>query len=104
MRAAAPRCVASISRGPPTEQARSTSLPALGGIDVLVNNAGMGITAPFVELALEDWTRVLDVNLTGAFSCAQAAAASPEASYATGASLVIDGGLLLTAAVGNQDA
>ena len=47
---------------------------ALGGIDVLVNNAGYGTDTPFVEMSLEDWRGVVDVNLTGAFACAQAAA------------------------------
>ena len=47
---------------------------ALGGLDVFVNNSATGANAPFLELALEDWQRALDVNLTGAFVCAQAAA------------------------------
>jgi NAD(P)-dependent dehydrogenase (short-subunit alcohol dehydrogenase family) len=48
---------------------------ALGGVDVLVNNAGTGHSAPFVDVALEDWRRVIDVDLTGAFLVAQEAAA-----------------------------
>lgn len=47
---------------------------ALGGVDVLVNNAGMGASAPFVETELEDWDRVLTVDLTGAFLAGQEAA------------------------------
>ncbi len=47
---------------------------ALGGLDVLVNNAGRGGGGEFLETSLEDWRTVLDVNLTGAFLCAQAAA------------------------------
>ena len=46
----------------------------LGGLDVLVNNAGTGIGTPFLDQTLEDWRRVLEVDLTGAFVCAQAAA------------------------------
>ena len=46
---------------------------ALGGIDVLVNNAGTGQSAPFLDTALGDWQQVLDVDLTGAFVCGQAA-------------------------------
>jgi len=46
----------------------------LGGIDVLVNNAGYGTSKPFIEMTLEDWQEVLDVNLTAAFVAAQAAA------------------------------
>jgi len=47
---------------------------ALGSLDVLVNNAGTGSSTPFVELDLADWRHVLEVDLTGAFVCAQAAA------------------------------
>jgi NAD(P)-dependent dehydrogenase (short-subunit alcohol dehydrogenase family) len=47
---------------------------ALGGVDVFVNNAGTGHETPFLEVALEEWQRVLDVDLTGAFLCAQEAA------------------------------
>ncbi len=38
-----------------------------GRIDVLVNNAGIENERPFLEMALEDWEKVLSVNLTGAF-------------------------------------
>jgi NAD(P)-dependent dehydrogenase (short-subunit alcohol dehydrogenase family) len=46
----------------------------LGGLDVLVNNAGYGSKKPVLELELADWQGILDVNLTAAFLCAQAAA------------------------------
>ena len=46
----------------------------LGGIDVLVANAGISIRKPFLEIEEADWRRVLDVNLTGVFHCAQQAA------------------------------
>jgi NAD(P)-dependent dehydrogenase (short-subunit alcohol dehydrogenase family) len=46
---------------------------AAGPLDLLFNNAGIGVAAPINELALEDWRRVVDTNLTGAFLCAQAA-------------------------------
>ena len=47
---------------------------ALGGLDVLVNNAGAGASAPFVETEWDAWRGVLDVDLNGAFLCAQRAA------------------------------
>jgi NAD(P)-dependent dehydrogenase (short-subunit alcohol dehydrogenase family) len=47
---------------------------ALGGVDVFVNNSGTNRRAPFVELSWEDWTNTLDVDLNGAFLCAQRAA------------------------------
>ena len=46
----------------------------LGGVDALVNNAGAGLMSPFLELDLETWQRTLNLVLTGAFLCAQAAA------------------------------
>jgi NAD(P)-dependent dehydrogenase (short-subunit alcohol dehydrogenase family) len=45
-----------------------------GGLDVLVNNAGTGDSTPFLEVDLDRWRHVLEVDLTGAFLCAQAAA------------------------------
>jgi NAD(P)-dependent dehydrogenase (short-subunit alcohol dehydrogenase family) len=46
----------------------------LGGLDALVNNAGANHRAPVVDDTLEGWRAALEVNLTGPFLCAQAAA------------------------------
>ncbi len=40
-------------------------------LDVLVNNAGIGITKPVEELQLAEWNKVIGINLTGAFLCAK---------------------------------
>jgi 3-oxoacyl-[acyl-carrier protein] reductase len=45
-----------------------------GQVDVLVNNAGTSMIAPSERLALTDWQRTLDLNLTGPFLCSQEAA------------------------------
>ena len=45
-----------------------------GRLDILVNNAGMAIRAKATELSLEDWNRVVAVNMTGMFLCARLAA------------------------------
>ncbi len=44
-----------------------------GSVDVMVNNAGINVRGPAEEMPPEDWQRVLDVDLTGAFYGAQAA-------------------------------
>src|SRR5262245_17868827 len=44
-----------------------------GRLDVLVNNAGIAIFKPILNLTYEEWSRVLAVNLTGPFLCTQAA-------------------------------
>jgi NAD(P)-dependent dehydrogenase (short-subunit alcohol dehydrogenase family) len=49
-----------------------------GRLDGLVNNAGISVIAPAAELRRDDFRRVLDVNLTATFLCAQAAAAAME--------------------------
>jgi len=46
----------------------------LGGIDALVNNAGAGFDAPFLELELQTFKRTLDLDLVAPFLCAQRAA------------------------------
>ena len=43
-------------------------------VDIVINNAGIQFRKPMLELALSDWQRVLDVNLTSAFLVARAAA------------------------------
>jgi gluconate 5-dehydrogenase len=45
-----------------------------GKIDILVNNAGMNIRKPALDVTWEDWNRILDTNLRGAFFVAQAVA------------------------------
>jgi len=42
---------------------------AFGGIDVLVNNAGITVDKKFENMTREDWDRVIDVNLGGVFNC-----------------------------------
>lgn len=49
------------------------TIEALGGVDVLVNNAGIQISRPSHELTSEEFDRVLAVNLRGAFLCAREA-------------------------------
>jgi NAD(P)-dependent dehydrogenase (short-subunit alcohol dehydrogenase family) len=57
----------------------------LGGLDILVNNAGIFPRSGFLDLAEDEWDRVLDVNLKGAFLCAQAVARAMVAQGRSGA-------------------
>jgi NAD(P)-dependent dehydrogenase (short-subunit alcohol dehydrogenase family) len=52
------------------------TLAELGRLDILINNAGTTWGAPPEEMPIEGWQKVIDVNLTGAFLCAQAAGRS----------------------------
>jgi NAD(P)-dependent dehydrogenase (short-subunit alcohol dehydrogenase family) len=47
---------------------------ALGGLDVLVNNAGTMASTPFLDVSWDEWRHVIAVDLDGAFTCGQRAA------------------------------
>jgi 3-oxoacyl-[acyl-carrier protein] reductase len=51
----------------------AATVDELGGLDILVNNAGAGFIAPSEELAEADWRRLIELDLTAPFLCAQAA-------------------------------
>jgi NAD(P)-dependent dehydrogenase (short-subunit alcohol dehydrogenase family) len=65
---------ADIASETDVERLVARTLERFGRLDGLVNNAGIGINAPVTELRLEDWNRVLGVNLTGMFLCVKHAA------------------------------
>jgi len=59
------------------EQVRAAfgeSVRLMGGVDVLINNAGISIRHNFLEITTEEWDKVIAVNLTGVFYMAQTAA------------------------------
>lgn len=45
------------------------AVQAFGRLDILINNAGVGHFAPVAEMAVEDWQRVIETNLSGVFYC-----------------------------------
>ena len=66
--------VADVSEPEAVEHAVRDTHERFGRIDALVNNAGIAIFKPMLEVTLEEWQRVLAVNLTGPFLMAQAVA------------------------------
>jgi meso-butanediol dehydrogenase/(S,S)-butanediol dehydrogenase/diacetyl reductase len=56
------------------EAAFNEAVREMGGVDVLVNNAGISIRHKFLDITSEEWDKVLAVNLTGVFYVAQTAA------------------------------
>ena len=48
----------------------------VGGVDVMVNNAGLGGTVSITEMSDQDWSRVIDITLTGTMRCVRAAGLS----------------------------
>jgi glucose 1-dehydrogenase len=63
-----------VSKEGDVERAFGEAAGALGGLDLLVNNAGLEEPYELAEMPLESWRKVLDVNLTGAFLCCREAA------------------------------
>lgn len=63
-----------VTRRESVDAAVSRTLEPGKGIQVLVNNAGFSLDAPFFEMTLERWNSVIDVCLTGVFHCSQAVA------------------------------
>jgi glucose 1-dehydrogenase len=60
---------ADVSREDDVRELFARARRELGRLDVLINNAGVEKACPLQDMALEDWQRVIDVNLTGAFLC-----------------------------------
>src|SRR5579863_4076227 len=50
------------------------AIVGMGGLDIVINNAGISVRHKFLEIAPEEWDRILAVNLTGVFNMAQKAA------------------------------
>jgi 3-oxoacyl-[acyl-carrier protein] reductase len=65
-------CRADISRADDVNAMVAEVLAGHGGIDVLINSAGLSMDAPFLELTEAAWDRVIDVNLKGPFLLSQA--------------------------------
>ena len=64
----------------------SAAKQQIGNLEVLINNAGVREIVPVLELSYEEWSRVINVNITGVFLCAQAFAREVIASGGKGSS------------------
>jgi 3-oxoacyl-[acyl-carrier protein] reductase len=62
-----------VTAQPDVDRLFAGAVDAAGGLDVVVNNAGLGGTASLVEMTDEQWHVVLDVTLNGTFRCTRAA-------------------------------
>jgi NADP-dependent 3-hydroxy acid dehydrogenase YdfG len=66
-------CVADVSRTADVSNLFGHIDRELGGLDVLINNAGLGIFRPTADLTTDEWDRMLGVNLSGTFYCSRLA-------------------------------
>ena len=72
----------------------SATLEAYGRVDLLFNNAGTNVPGvPFEDLTYEEWSRVVAVNLTGMFLCAQAAFRAMKAQDPRGGRIINNGSI-----------
>jgi NAD(P)-dependent dehydrogenase (short-subunit alcohol dehydrogenase family) len=65
---------ADVSILPQVESAFAQAAQIMGGVDVLINNAGISIRHKFLDITPQEWNRMMAVNLTGIFYMAQTAA------------------------------
>jgi glucose 1-dehydrogenase len=64
---------ADVSQEAEVEAMFAETLKAFGTLDILVNNAGLQQDAPFTEMTLAQWNKVIGINLTGMFLCSHRA-------------------------------
>lgn len=62
-----------VRRPQEVEQLVAAAVETYGGLDILVNNAGVALAKSTTDTTLEEWERVIGINLTGTWLCARAA-------------------------------
>jgi meso-butanediol dehydrogenase / (S,S)-butanediol dehydrogenase / diacetyl reductase len=63
-----------VTKADSVDEAVTAHVRHFGGLDVMVANAGIAVTAPLLETTADQWQLALDVNLKGVFHCYQSAA------------------------------
>ena len=64
---------ADVRRQADVDRTIETAVQHFGGIDVLVNNAGVGVFRPVADMPIDDWHTIIETNLTGVFYSCKAA-------------------------------
>jgi 3-oxoacyl-[acyl-carrier protein] reductase len=64
---------ADVRTYPDVEATCSRVVSTFGGLDILINNAGVGVFKPVADMSVDEWHQVMDTNLTGVFYCCHAA-------------------------------
>ena len=65
--------ICNVRDGSSAELAVRTTVAQFGGLDVLINNAGVGVGVPVAEMPHDEWDRIIGTNITGVFNCCKAA-------------------------------
>ncbi len=71
--AAVEGAVADVRKYADVERLMSGAGQRHGGLDILINNAGIGVFRPVADMSVDEWHRVIDTNLTGVFYCCRTA-------------------------------
>lgn len=66
-------CQADISVRSEVNAMFSLAEQTFGGVDILINNAGIALSSLFTDITEEEWDRIFDVDVKGVFNCTQAA-------------------------------
>jgi NAD(P)-dependent dehydrogenase (short-subunit alcohol dehydrogenase family) len=69
------------------------TVAAFGRVDLLFNNAGISLGGPIEDIAHDDWSKVVAINLTGSFLCAQAAYRRMKAQTPRGGRIINNGSI-----------
>ena len=64
---------ADVRRYEEVQHLLEVTVQRFGGLDILINNAGIGVFSHVAEMSVNDWHRVIDTNLTGVFYCCHTA-------------------------------